>query len=79
MHLYGELLRLGHMKGSSTPASLAWIEELLGERALTTDTLKRADIADLLALHDEARARRYSLTTLRGNFERRFARLGGQD
>jgi superfamily II DNA or RNA helicase len=54
------------------------IEELLAERALTTDTLQRADIAELRALMDEARARRLQPHYIEGAFRAAFRRLGGK-
>ncbi len=54
------------------------IEELLAERALVTDTLQRADIAQLRALMDEARARRLQPHYIEGAFRAAFTRLGGK-
>jgi superfamily II DNA or RNA helicase len=54
------------------------IEELLAERALATDTLRLADVAELRALMDEARARRLQPHYIEGAFRATFARLGGR-
>jgi superfamily II DNA or RNA helicase len=54
------------------------IEELLAERALITDTLQRADVAQLRALMDEARARRLQPHYIEGAFRAAFTRLGGR-
>jgi hypothetical protein len=54
------------------------IKELLAERALATDTLQRADIAQLRALMDEARARRLQPHYIEGAFRAAFTRLGGK-
>ena len=54
------------------------IEELLAERALTTDTLARADVAELRMLMDEARARRLQPHYIEGAFRAAFTRLGGK-
>src|SRR5476649_1724624 len=56
---YGELPETRANMEKVIDASVSrGIEELLAERALSTDTLQRADIAELRALMDEARARR---------------------
>ena len=54
------------------------IEELLAERALATDALQQADIAQLRALMDEARARRLQPHYIEGAFRAAFTRLGGK-
>jgi superfamily II DNA or RNA helicase len=54
------------------------IEELLAERALATDAIQRADIAQLRALMDEARARRLQPHYIEGAFRLAFTRLGGK-
>jgi len=54
------------------------IDELLAERALATDTMRRADIAQLRALMDEARARRLQPHYIEGAFRAAFTRLGGK-
>jgi superfamily II DNA or RNA helicase len=54
------------------------IEELLAERALVTDTLQQADVAQLRALMDEARARRLQPHYIEGAFRAAFTRLGGR-
>jgi len=54
------------------------IEELLAERALATDTMRQADIAQLRALMDEARARRLQPHYIEGAFRTAFTRLGGK-
>ena len=54
------------------------IEELLAERALATDAMQHADIAQLRALMDEARARRLQPHYIEGAFRAAFTRLGGK-
>lgn len=54
------------------------IEELLAERALATDAMQEADIAQLRALMDEARARRLQPHYIEGAFRTAFTRLGGK-
>ncbi|HWJ49585.1 MAG TPA: helicase-related protein, partial [Solirubrobacteraceae bacterium] len=54
------------------------IEELLAERALVTDTLQQADVAQLRALMDEARSRRLQPHYIEGAFRAAFTRLGGR-
>ncbi len=54
------------------------IKELLAERALVTDTLAQADVAELRALMDEARARRLQPHYIEGAFRAAFTRLGGR-
>ena len=54
------------------------IEELLAERALASDAMQVADIAQLRALMDEARARRLQPHYIEGAFRTAFTRLGGK-
>jgi superfamily II DNA or RNA helicase len=54
------------------------IEELLVERALASDAMQKADIAQLRALMDEARARRLQPHYIEGAFRAAFTRLGGK-
>ncbi len=54
------------------------IEELLAERALASDAMQKADIAQLRALMDEARARRLQPHYIEGAFRAAFTRLGGK-
>ena len=54
------------------------IEELLAERALASDAMQHADIAQLRALMDEARARRLQPHYIEGAFRTAFTRLGGK-
>ena len=54
------------------------IDELLAERALATDAMQKADIAQLRALMDEARARRLQPHYIEGAFRAAFTRLGGK-
>jgi superfamily II DNA or RNA helicase len=54
------------------------IEELLAERALATDTLQHADVAQLRALMDEARARRLQPHYIEAAFRAAFTSLGGK-
>ena len=54
------------------------IEELLAERALASDAMQQADIAQLRALMDEARARRLQPHYIEGAFRAAFTRLGGK-
>ncbi|HEV3071457.1 MAG TPA: helicase-related protein [Solirubrobacteraceae bacterium] len=54
------------------------IDELLAERALVTDTLQLADVAQLRALMDEARARRLQPHYIESAFRTAFTRLGGR-
>jgi len=54
------------------------IEELLAERALASDTMRHADLAQLRALMDEARARRLQPHYIEGAFRAAFTRLGGK-
>ena len=76
---YGELPETRANMEKVIDASVArGIEELLAERALTTDTLQRADIAELRALMDEARARRLQPHYIEGAFRAAFTRLGGK-
>ena len=76
---YGELPETRANMEKVIDASVArGIEELLAERALTTDTLRRADIAELRALMDEARARRLQPHYIEGAFRAAFTRLGGK-
>lgn len=54
------------------------IEELLAERALVTDSVQSADIAELRSQMDEARARRLQPHYIEGAFRAAFADLGGK-
>jgi superfamily II DNA or RNA helicase len=54
------------------------IEELLAERALASDAMQTADIAQLRALMDEARARRLQPHYIEAAFRAAFTRLGGK-
>lgn len=54
------------------------IGELVAERALVTDTLHLADVAQLRALMDEARARRLQPHYIEGAFRAAFTGLGGR-
>ena len=54
------------------------IDELLAERALASDTMQQADIAQLRALMDEARARRLQPHYIEGAFRAAFTRVGGK-
>ena len=54
------------------------IDELLAERALASDAMQKADIAQLRALMDEARARRLQPHYIEGAFRAAFTRLGGK-
>lgn len=54
------------------------IEELLAERALATDSMHTADIAELRRQMDEARARRLQPHYIEGAFRAAFAGLGGK-
>ncbi len=76
---YGELPETRANMEQVIDASVSrGIEELLAERALTTDTLQHADIAELRALMDEARARRLQPHYIEGAFRAAFTRLGGK-
>lgn len=76
---YGELPETRANMEKVIDASVAHgIEELLAERALVTDTLQTADIAQLRALMDEARARRLQPHYIEGAFRAAFTRLGGK-
>ncbi len=76
---YGELPETRANMEKVIDASVSrGIEELLAERALTTDTLQRADIAELRTLMDEARARRLQPHYIEGAFRAAFTRLGGK-
>ena len=76
---YGELPETRAKMEQVIDASVAHgIDELLAERALVTDTLQRADIAQLRALMDEARARRLQPHYIEGAFRAAFTRLGGK-
>jgi superfamily II DNA or RNA helicase len=76
---YGELPETRANMEKVIDASVArGIEELLVERALSTDTLQRADIAELRARMDEARARRLQPHYIEGAFRAAFTRLGGK-
>lgn len=54
------------------------IEELLSERALATDSMQSADIAELRRQMDEARARRLQPHYIEGAFRAAFTALGGK-
>ncbi|HKH64968.1 MAG TPA: helicase-related protein [Solirubrobacterales bacterium] len=56
----------------------AGIPELIAENALDTGTLAEAEIADLRAQMDEARARRLQPHYIERAFREAFARLGGR-
>jgi superfamily II DNA or RNA helicase len=76
---YGELPETKANMEKVIDSSVAHgIEELLAERALVTETLERADIAQLRALMDEARARRLQPHYIEGAFRAAFTRLGGR-
>jgi len=76
---YGELPETRANMERVIDASVAHgIDELLAERALATDTLQQADIAQLRALTDEARARRLQPHYIEGAFRAAFTRLGGK-
>jgi len=76
---YGELPETKANMEKVIDASVArGIDELLAERALATDTMRRADIAQLRALMDEARARRLQPHYIEGAFRAAFTRLGGK-
>jgi superfamily II DNA or RNA helicase len=76
---YGELPATRANMEEVIDASVArGIKELLAERALTTDTLARADVAELRVLMDEARARRLQPHYIEGAFRAAFTRLGGK-
>ena len=76
---YGELPETKAKMEKVIDASVAHgIEELLAERALATDTMQHADIAQLRALMDEARARRLQPHYIEGAFRAAFTRLGGK-
>ena len=76
---YGELPETKAKMEKVIDASVAHgIEELLAERALATDAMQHADIAQLRALMDEARARRLQPHYIEGAFRAAFTRLGGK-
>jgi hypothetical protein len=76
---YGELPETRANMEQVIDASVArGIEELLSERALVTDTLQLADVAQLRMLMDEARARRLQPHYIEGAFRAAFTRLGGR-
>ena len=76
---YGELPETKAKMEQVIDASVAQgIEELLAERALATDAMQHADIAQLRALMDEARARRLQPHYIEGAFRAAFTRLGGK-
>ncbi len=54
------------------------IDELLAERALAADTMQLADIAELRAQIDDARARRLQPHYIEGAFRAAFKGLGGK-
>ncbi len=79
VELNAELLETRANMEKVIDASVArGIEELLSERALVTDTLQLADVAQLRALMDEARARRLQPHYIEGAFRAAFTRLGGR-
>ncbi len=76
---YGELPETRAKMEKVIDASVAHgIEELLAERALVSETLQRADVAELRARMDEARARRLQPHYIEGAFRTAFMRLGGR-
>jgi len=76
---YGELPETRATMEKVIDASVAHgIDELLAERALVTDKLQHADVAQLRALMDEARARRLQPHYIEGAFRAAFTRLGGK-
>ncbi|HXE98734.1 MAG TPA: helicase-related protein [Solirubrobacterales bacterium] len=76
---YGELPETRAKMELVIDASVAkGIEELLAERALATDSIQDADIAELRRQMDEARARRLQPHYIEGAFRAAFSRLGGK-
>ena len=76
---YGELPETKANMEKVIDASVArGIDELLAERALASDAMQQADIAQLRALMDEARARRLQPHYIEGAFRAAFTRLGGK-
>jgi hypothetical protein len=76
---YGELPETRAKMEEVIDASVSrGIEELLAERALVTDTMQTADIAQLRALMDEARARRLQPHYIESAFRAAFTKLGGK-
>ncbi len=76
---YGELPETKANMEKVIDASVArGIEELLAERALASDAMQQADISQLRALMDEARARRLQPHYIEGAFRAAFTRLGGK-
>jgi len=76
---YGELPETKANMENVIDAGVArGIDELLAERALATDAMQKADIAQLRALMDEARARRLQPHYIEGAFRAAFTRLGGK-
>ena len=76
---YGELPETKAKMEKVIDASVAHgIEEMLAERALATDAMQHADIVQLRALMDEARARRLQPHYIEGAFRAAFTRLGGK-
>jgi superfamily II DNA or RNA helicase len=76
---YGELPETRANMEQVIDASIAHgIDELLAERALVTETLQHADLAELRALMDDARARRLQPHYIEGAFRAAFPRLGGK-
>lgn len=66
---YGELPETRATMEKVIDATVAHgIEELLAERALATGTMRHADVAELRALMDEARARRLQPHYIEGAF-----------
>jgi superfamily II DNA or RNA helicase len=76
---YGELPKTRANMERVIDASVArGIEELLAERALANESMRHADIAQLRAAMDEARARRLQPHYIEGAFRAAFTRLGGK-
>jgi len=76
---YGELPETQAKMEEVIDAGVAHgIEELVAERALATDSVQAADIAELRVLMDEARARRLQPHYIEGAFRAAFKRLGGK-
>jgi superfamily II DNA or RNA helicase len=76
---YGELPETRAKMERVIDASVAHgIDELLAERALATDRLRRADVAELRALIDEARVRRLQPHYIEAAFRAAFTGLGGR-
>ncbi|MDQ3671579.1 MAG: DUF3883 domain-containing protein, partial [Actinomycetota bacterium] len=76
---YGELPKTRANMEKVIDAGVArGIDELLAERALASDTLQHADLAQLRTVMDEARARRLQPHYIEGAFRAAFTRLGGK-